>query len=59
MDPWAKETFNEMWGGGGGGKGKGTEPYLPQEFPPPTPPSLWNKLSLIKILKLPSFQHCV
>ena len=51
MDPWAKETFNEMWGGGG--KGKGTEPYLPQEFPPPTPPSLWNKLSLIKILKLP------
>ena len=32
MDPWAKETFNEMWGGGG--KGKGTEPYLPQEFPP-------------------------
>ena len=26
---------NFQWNvGGGGGKGKGTEPYLPQEFPP-------------------------
>ena len=33
MDPWAKETFNEMWGGGGG-RERELNPIFPKSSPP-------------------------